>query len=127
VKYVRLLGIAVCLIVMGVKASQGTSVPESLVDLDIKPPSPRPVAPRWGRDPFSLGKLETKNEDGGGTLSLSAIIFREGKGVAIVNDQIVRKGDSIGGKVVGDILSDRVILRERGRIIELRVNPFTIN
>lgn len=103
---------------------------------------------RWGRDPFyrerrtrifgternTAGKRsgekeepEQRDEEPGKShnLSLSAIIFRDGVGVAIINDRIVRMGDAIEkGVKVSDILTDRVVLLEGERLVVLRVRPF---
>jgi hypothetical protein len=128
-RFALLLGLISCLILLETTFSSGASKPESalksLIDLNLQT-SPRSAVPRWGRDPFILNKIGAKKEQGEDKISLSAIIFREGKGVAIINDQIVRQGDQIGGEVVSDILADRVILRGGGRVIELRVDPFMI-
>jgi hypothetical protein len=100
----------------------GAAGPESLLDRDLHPlPKPRS---RWGRDPFLLNRAEERKPENTGNLALSAIIFREGGGAAIINDQIVRLGDTIGEGVVTAILSDRVLVQERGRVLELRVEPF---
>lgn len=83
----------------------------------------------WGRDPFVL---PVRAEGGGQPVvnqidkpfSLSAIIYNNGTGAAIINGRIVRTGDHIEGMEVNDVQSDRVLLREGLRILELKVDPF---
>lgn len=118
-------------VVWGFLPVYGASVPESLVDLDLQWLSEWQAKSRWGRDPFyrdrvakKIGGEESAENQNEEELSLSAIIFRDGKGVAIINEQILRKGDSIGGGVISRILPDRVLLREGGEVIVLRVKPF---
>jgi len=114
------------LFLTGVPA-EGKPERESLVDFDPEA-LPREAPLRWGRDPFFIdqaGRGE-QAEGEGERLWVSAIIFRQGKAVAIINDQIVRRGETIGGGIVSDILPDRVILREGRRDIELRVDAFAI-
>lgn len=102
---------------------------ESLVDLDLGRFADDPEEIAWGRDPFLTQRYEGKTLEEIPTESpvLSAIIFREGKAVAIVNHQIVRTGDRIGGGVVEEILSDRVLFKKRGTVVELRVDRFSMD
>lgn len=91
-------------------------------------------APKWGKDPFYLpSKKETPKDirekkesppDEG--LSLSAIIYSKDKAVAIINDRILRRGDSIGGYMITEITKDRVVLSMKGEKMVLRVERFTI-
>ena len=105
--------------------AQARSEPDSLVDVDPLP-LPRKVETRWGRDPFFLAgvRAQKPRETEAQPLAVSAIIFRPGRAVAIINDRIVRTGEAVDGRRVSEILPDRVILREGGRMIELRVNRF---
>lgn len=81
---------------------------------------------QWGRDPFDLPSAQGGEESGTeGGLKLSAIIYRKNRGVAIINDRILRKGDRIGGKEIARILADRVILRDGSGERELLVNRFS--
>jgi hypothetical protein len=82
---------------------------------------------QWGRDPFALptpsaGAAMTTD----GEFHLSAIIYRAGRGVAIINNKILRKGDMIEGRRVAEILDDRVILQGAAGEKELRVNKFVL-
>lgn len=63
----------------------------------------------WGRDPFVLG--EVKSEKKGPTrLVLNGIIWDEKNPYAIINDEVVAKGDTIDGNTVIEVRRDSVIL-----------------
>lgn len=73
----------------------------------------------WGRDPFSASgeAIQTKNNKGKflGNLFLRGISFRAGVGVAIVNDFILREGNTVEGYTVVEILKRAVILEKDGK------------
>ncbi|MFH1767700.1 MAG: hypothetical protein ABH858_00880 [Candidatus Omnitrophota bacterium] len=74
----------------------------------------------WGRDPFSLGKIEKSVE--GMTFVLKGISLGKDKaGFAFINNQIVKVGDVIGGHKVLEIQKDKVFLSkdEEGFYLEL--------
>lgn len=79
----------------------------------------------WGEDPFILPRTFTTEDHRSfdGNIRLSAIIHRKGKGVAIINNRIVRKGDKLRGMKVVAILKDRVKLGDGSGEHELRLNP----
>ncbi len=82
---------------------------------------------QWGRDPFALPSPSA----GAGTATdgefhLSAIIYRAGRGVAIINNKILRKGDLIEGRRIAETLEDRVVLQSAAGEKELRVNKFVL-
>lgn len=80
---------------------------------------------QWGRDPFALPVEENANGLNvifGRDLRLSAIINGPGRGVAIINNRILREGDTIEGVQVVEILSDRVMLNDESGYRELRIN-----
>ncbi|HUK55938.1 MAG TPA: hypothetical protein VLY20_04700 [Nitrospiria bacterium] len=82
---------------------------------------------QWGRDPFVLpGRTNAVGSEANGELHLSAIIYRSGRGVAIINNKILRKGDKIDGKQITDILEDRVVLQGPAGEKELRVDKFVL-
>jgi hypothetical protein len=63
----------------------------------------------WGRDPFAftMDKGFQRNE-----LKLKGISFgKEKGGFAFINNEIVKKGDTIGDYEVADVQKDRVFLR----------------
>jgi hypothetical protein len=80
---------------------------------------------KWGRDPFALPVEEKGGGSGiifGRDLRLSAIINGPGRGVAIINNRILREGDTIEGVQVVKILNDRVMLNDESGYRELRIN-----
>ncbi len=108
-------------------------VSETQVDADMGPEIEQTENNRWGRDPFYRDRTRENNEGENNVeeqedkvdFLLSAIIFRDGKSVAIINDQIFRPGDKIGTDViVSRILPHKVFLREGTRTIVLQVKPF---
>ena len=88
---------------------------------------PKEKASHWGRDPFSLpNRSNGLAREQGGEFHLSAIIYRKGRGLAIINNKILRKGDMIEGRRVAVILEDRVVLRSAAGELELRVNKIVL-
>lgn len=103
----------------------------SLVDMNRAFLEEKQRATEWGRDPFILpvrpseqAPLNSVENETGKSFSLSAIIYREGEGAAIINRRILRRGDHIEGMKVQEILSDRVILSEGSKRMELKVDQF---
>lgn len=105
---------------------------QSLVDVNLrflqKKEAIKKATDDWGRDPFLLPSTPKNgvpvNREN--RFLLSAIIYKNGSGAAIINNQITRKGDQVGGMAVHDIQPDRVILRSGSEVLELRVDPFTL-
>ncbi|MBI3595861.1 MAG: hypothetical protein HY203_01755 [Nitrospirae bacterium] len=82
---------------------------------------------QWGRDPFVLPNPSAgTGSEPEGEFHLSAIIYRSGRGVAIINNKILRKGDMIEGRQITEILEDRVVLQGPAGEKELRVNKFVL-
>lgn len=82
---------------------------------------------RWGRDPFVLPRRPTGGGmEAEGEFHLSAIIYRAGRGVAIINNKILRPGDMIEGRRVAEIREDRVVLQDAVGKKELRVNKVVL-
>jgi hypothetical protein len=101
----------------------------SLSDVNLSFLKQRKDSMEWGRDPFVLpvrpaGEPQQVANQIEKPFSLSAIIYNNGTGAAIINGRIVRKGDQIEGMEVSELHSDRVLLREGLRNLELRVDPF---
>ena len=73
----------------------------------------------WGRDPFSTSgeviQTENRRDMSLGNLFLRGISFRAGVGVAIVNDFILREGDTLEGYMVAKILKKAIILERDGK------------
>jgi hypothetical protein len=129
-KKVGLLIVSACsLLLTGPVFSAQNS--HSLIDVNRTFLEEKQSATEWGRDPFILpvppseqAPLNSVENESGKSFSLSAIIYRDGDGAAIINHRILRQGDRVEGMVVQEILSDRVILREGAKIMELKVDPF---
>jgi hypothetical protein len=104
------------------------SAPQSLSDINLSFLKQRKGSMDWGRDPFVLpvpsGEPQQVMNEMEKPFSLSAIIYNNGAGTAIINGRILRKGDQIEGMEVGEVHPDRVLLREGLRNLELRVDPF---
>jgi hypothetical protein len=80
----------------------------------------------WTRDPFLLPKSKEEKRLGQvqgqeATFKLVAIMERGSERVAIIDREVVRKGDIIGGETVQDIQKDKVILVRSGlkRVLNL--------
>lgn len=109
----------------------GVSPPEahSLSDVNLSFLKQGKESMEWGRDPFVLpvrpvGEPQQVANAMEKPFSLSAIIYKNGAGTAIINGRILRKGDQIEGMEISEVYPDRVLLREGLRNLELRVDPF---
>jgi hypothetical protein len=105
-------------------AGVGPQIPLTVVETGVKVSSLLPAADSnalenqkkraeapWGRDPFSSGTY--KSGQANSELKLQGISYRKDKvGFAFINNEIVKKGDSIGGYEVGEVLKDRVLLKK---------------
>ena len=103
----------------------------SLIDINRPFLEEKQTTTGWGRDPFILpvrpsgqAILNSVENETGKSFSLSAIIYRDGEGAAIINHRILRRGDHIEGMMVQEIFSDRVILKEGAKTMELKVDQF---
>lgn len=111
----------------GAVAARGETAPPSLLDLNLPPEIRGQAAPAeaLGRDPFipphfTPGKVKAGPAVG---LELKAILHNPLSAVAIVNDQLVRVGDTVGGRKVVEIRPDRVVLRDAAGKSEMRIGP----
>ena len=65
----------------------------------------------WGRDPFTSDVYKSVQAES--ELKLQGISYRKDKvGFAFINNEIVKKGDIVGGYEVAEILKDRVLLKK---------------
>lgn len=108
-----------------------SSLAQSLSGRDLKWLEERERSSKWGRDPFLVPQErqetpQAKEELQETPLSLSAIIYREGRGIAIVNNKIMRVGDIIDKMQLIGIMEDRVILKGPMEVKELKVNKFAL-
>ncbi len=75
----------------------------------------------WGKNPFSLSKAAITPAVGSRETRLGGIIYDANDVCALINDELVHKGDSVDGKKVVEIHRDRVILNDGSKDIELRL------
>ncbi|OPY79703.1 MAG: hypothetical protein A4E64_00347 [Syntrophorhabdus sp. PtaU1.Bin058] len=78
----------------------------------------------WTRDPFLAPKSKEGKRFGEAqevTFKLAAIMEKGNERVAIIDHEVVRKGDMVGGEKVQDIQKDKVILVRGGlkRVLNL--------
>ena len=68
----------------------------------------------WGRDPFSSGSYDSGEFNS--EFKLQGISYRKDKvGFAFINNEILKKGDSISGYEVAEVLKDKVLLKKGGQ------------
>ena len=68
----------------------------------------------WGRDPFLLPKTKTeKRRELQTTFKLVAILERGNERIAIIDHEVVKKGDLVGDEKVQEIGVDRVVLAKK--------------
>ncbi|MEK6678576.1 MAG: hypothetical protein AABY39_04070 [Nitrospirota bacterium] len=100
---------------------------KSLLDVNLNGLEKNESRYKWGSDPFFMpgtqkGKEGAAKIDG---MTLNGVIHRNGSGIAIINNRIMRKGDAVAGKRLIEILVDRVILSDGDERIELMVEKFS--
>lgn len=82
----------------------------------------------WGRDPFAFpAYVEEKlnEQQSKGSVRLVAIIKGRNGKIAIIDNEIVKKGDMIGSEKVQEIGDDTVVLVNKGvkRVITIEETP----
>ncbi len=103
------------------KPDGSAAVAENRAELNIK---------NWGRDPFRdmtkkiVRRTTPKPRAVLPTFRLEAISYRDGNSIALINDRILKKGDTISGYRVMDIASDRVVLSDSKNRIVLKLEKF---
>ena len=95
----------------------GRPVPENIVY--AKRVAKRTTFDSWGRDPFSIRSSVSGRTSSG--FNLGGIIWLAEGWKAIVDDAIIKIGDTIGGKKVVDIKKDKVILNDGTKNSELKL------
>ena len=121
------LGAAASVMIYGLLFDFVQSWAQPLSEINMQWLERQEKALQWGRDPFALPNRPVGGGIGtDGEFRLSAIIYRSGRGVAIINNKILRKGDMIEGRRIADILEDRVVLQDATGEKELRVNKFVL-
>ena len=94
----------------------------------VKETRPAPVGPdvRWDRDPFLLPKgMTDKRQEKKPPVKLTAILEGRNGRVAIIDNEVLAKGDLIGGERVQEIGKDRVVLVQDNvkRVISMQEAP----
>lgn len=91
------------------QAPQAPGKPEAAVPA-VKPQFDK-LALSWSSDPFMLPVIKgKKGREEGTAVRLAAILERGGDRVAVIDRDVVRKGDMIGNEKVVEIGRDRVVL-----------------
>ncbi len=73
------------------------------------------------RDPFTIVPIVAAKPASEG-ISVRGIMWDPGHPMAIINDSVVKAGDTVGGATVVDIQKDRVIVHTGENYMELRIN-----
>lgn len=113
-----------------VEASASETEEAETIEVSKKEPASEEVRKmqlaRWGqswkRNPFLLPQREKEKSilrEEGFSFSLSGIVWKEGAPLALIDDYIVRKGETLEGYTVANITQDRVILEQDGKKYEL--------
>ena len=102
------------------KGKKGVRIGETIATVSAQAPrhSRKTVYQDWKRDPFSLERM--LNAQGVG-LELVGIMYDEKTCHALINEDVVRIGDTIEGNKVIDIQKDKVILNDGQKNFELRL------
>ena len=78
---------------------------------------------KWGRDPFLLDASNVK-EQGMEELSLNGIVSDKDNSYAIINNEVVKPGDTVNGMTVIEISEKSVILEQNGQKHTLELNTY---
>jgi len=74
------------------------------------------------RDPFTAAPIVLKGNTQSG-FALTGILWDKIKPLAIIDGEVVKKGDQLGGKTVEDIRQDMVILNDGQEFLEIKLEP----
>ena len=100
-------------------AQTGQQAPAKPGDAPAAQPPPKPqfdkINVAWASDPFALPVLtEKRKKETSSAVRLVAILEKGGSRVAVIDRDVVKKGDLIGSEKVVDIGKDRVVLARGG-------------
>ncbi|MBI4388347.1 MAG: type 4a pilus biogenesis protein PilO [Candidatus Omnitrophica bacterium] len=73
------------------------------------------------QDPFFLAQKELKTQAPPEKYQVSGVIWKGGKKIAIINNQVVREGDKLDHSQVVSIDSSKIIIEQAGRQYEILV------
>jgi len=85
------------------------------------PAQTQPPAPEAASEETNLSPQVSEEKKPLPVLSLSGIFYDEQQSYALINNQIVKKGDSVGGAKVVEITASRVDLEFEGEPIKLKL------
>jgi len=74
------------------------------------------------RDPFTAAPIISERNIQSGYV-LTGILWDKTNPLAIIDAEVVKKGDRLGNKTVADIKQDRVILNDGQEFIEIKLEP----
>lgn len=107
-------------------SAPGKQAPTAAAQSSAKAASPAPAEPQpkpqfetlkvgWDADPFALPIFkDKKKKEAGSAVRLVAIVEKGGSRVAVIDKDVVRRGDLIGNEKVVEIGKDRVVLSRGG-------------
>lgn len=72
------------------------------------------------RDPFTAASI-VSDENSRSVISLTGIFWDKAKPLAIIDGNVVKKGERVGNKMVVDIKQDRVILSDGEALSEFKL------
>lgn len=78
------------------------------------------VSLKWSRDPF-YGRVYSAAGEGLIGLQLQGILWDEKKPHALISEEIVSEGDSVGNNIVIKINKDSVLLNDGTKDLELKL------
>ncbi|MDO8603292.1 MAG: hypothetical protein Q7O04_05540 [Candidatus Omnitrophota bacterium] len=79
---------------------------------------------RWSRDPFLLDASTNTQEQSAEDLVLNGIMPDKQNPYAIINNEVVKLGDKVGGMTVIEINENNVVLDENGKRHTLELNLY---
>jgi hypothetical protein len=74
------------------------------------------------RDPFTAAPIISERNTQSG-FALSGILWDKVNPLAIIDGEVVKKGDRLGNKLIEEIKRDRVVLSDGEEFIEIKLEP----
>jgi len=92
---------------------------DSKAKVDLKTRARSSGYEKWGRSPFTQGEVRRLHASG---IMLNGIIWDEKNPKAIINNEIVGKGDSVGKSTITQIRKDSVVISDGHENLLLRLH-----
>jgi hypothetical protein len=108
-----------------------TSPPGKTVPRILRTGVPAITFTEWGRDPFA-GALslalaaEGATADSASALALHGIAWKNGQGMVLIGDKILRQGERVDDLDVLEIFPDRALVRQNGKLLVLLLRDESI-